>query len=191
MGHRTSNAAIKLIKDSEGLRLVAYRDPVGVWTIGWGHTRDVYPGMFISYEVATSLLLKDVQEAERCVNREVKVPINQPMFDSLVSFVFNLGCGNFRSSTLLGLLNQGSYMAAADQFPRWRHAGGRVLPGLVRRRALEQGMFLSELQLVHNFTTEEQHEKGIYSYPVYDYPTQYYSFGVRTESGDNGTRVSS
>jgi lysozyme len=135
--------------------------------------------MFINKEQALTLLLKDVQDAERCVVREVKVPVNQSMFDSLVSFTFNLGCGSLRSSTLLGLLNSGNYLAAADQFPRWVHAGGRVLPGLVRRRAMEQGMFLRELHLVHNFTAEEQYEKGLESYPNYVYPT---SMGVRTPS---------
>jgi lysozyme len=135
--------------------------------------------MFINYEQATSLLLADVQEAEQCVRREVKVPLQQSMFDSLVSFVFNLGCGAFRTSTLLARLNEGNYLTAADQFPRWVNAGGRQLPGLVRRRALEQGLFLSGLQLVHNFTLEEQHEKGIESYPDYVYAT---SMGMRTPS---------
>jgi lysozyme len=160
MAHRTSNMGIRLIKDHEGLRLVAYKDPVGVWTIGWGHTTNVTPGMFINEEIAHGLLLRDVQEAERCINREVKVPISRTMFDALVSFVFNLGCGAFRTSTLLKLLNGGEYIAAADQFPRWVRAGGRELPGLVRRRALEQGLFLSELQLVHNFTAEEVYESS-------------------------------
>jgi lysozyme len=158
MGHRTSNTGLQLIKEHEGLRLVAYRDPVGVWTIGYGHTTNVYPGMFISNERAVTLLLQDVQQAERCIQREVKVPLTQTMFDALVSFVFNLGCGAFRSSTILGLLNEGNYLPAADQFPRWVRAGGRVLPGLVRRRALEQGLFLSELSLIHNFIAGEIHE---------------------------------
>lgn len=153
--HTTSNAGIKLIKDHEGLQLVAYKDPVGVWTIGYGHTKTVRAGFFINNEQAESFLLQDVQEAERCVHRHVKVPLNQSMFDALVSFVFNLGCTKFGSSTLLAYLNQGEYAAAADQFPRWVRAGGRELPGLVRRRAMEQAMFLSALQLIHNFTPED------------------------------------
>src|SRR5215467_14111911 len=100
MTHTTSNIGLKLIKEHEGLRLVAYKDPVGVWTIGYGHTRGVLPGMVINEEVAHSLLLLDVQEAERCVRREVRVPITQSMFDALVSFIFNLGCTAFRRSTL-------------------------------------------------------------------------------------------
>lgn len=148
---RISNLGIKLIKEHEGLSLVAYRDPVGVWTIGWGHTTNVTPGQFINYEIAETLLLMDCQVAERCINRNVRVPITQTMFDALTSFVFNLGCGAFGTSALLGLLNDGNYLAAADQFPRWVFAGGRKLPGLVRRRALEQGLFLSELSLLHNF----------------------------------------
>lgn len=155
--HRTSNLGIKLIKEHEGLRLVAYQDPVGVWTIGWGHTANVTPGAFINHEIAHTLLFQDVQTAEDCIHRHVKVPLTQSMFDSLVSFVFNLGCGNFRGSTLLSLLNNGNYAAAADQLPRWVFAGGRQLPGLVRRRAMEQGLFLSELSLVHNYVVGGSH----------------------------------
>lgn len=158
--HTTSNTGLSLIKDHEGLRLVAYKDPVGVLTIGYGHTSSVTPGMFITVEQAHTLLLEDVQEAERCVNRNVKVPLYQSQFDALVSFVFNLGCGRFRSSTLLARLNQGNYLAAADQFPRWKFAAGRELPGLVRRRAVEQSLFLSELTLLHNYE-EDETERGV------------------------------
>lgn len=166
MGHKriTSNTGLSLIKDHEGLRLVAYKDPVGIWTIGYGHTSSVTPGAFITTEQAHTLLLGDVKEAEDCVNRNVKVPISQSMFDSLVSFTFNLGCGRFCSSTLLARLNQGNYLAAADQFPRWKFAAGRELPGLVRRRAMEQALFLSELTLLHNYTVENE--------VIYDYQAQ-------------------
>jgi lysozyme len=151
---------LQLIKEHEGLRLVAYKDPVGIWTIGYGHTSSVYAGMIVTKETAHTLLLQDIQEAERCVNRTVLVPLSQSMFDALISFVFNLGCGNFQRSTLLKRLNERNYLAAADELPRWTLAGGRQLAGLVRRRALEQGLFLSDLHLVHNFTAEEVYESS-------------------------------
>lgn len=171
--HRTSNLGIKLIKEHEGLRLVAYQDPVGVWTIGWGHTLNVTPGAFINHEIAHTLLFQDVQTAEDCIHRHVRVPLTQSMFDSLVSFVFNLGCGSFRSSTLLSTLNGGNYAAAADQFPRWVHAGGRQLPGLVRRRAMEQGLFLSEFSLIHNYVVGGRHDKD--SPATYHYPDVHFA----------------
>lgn len=160
MKQRTSNTGLSLIKEHEGLRLVAYQDPVGVWTIGYGHTSSVRRGMFITKEVAHTMLLEDVQESERCIHRQVKVRISQSMFDALVSFVFNLGCPKFAGSTLLNRLNQGNYVGAADQFPRWKYAAGRELPGLVRRRAMEQALFLSNLSLVHNYVEEEPYDEG-------------------------------
>lgn len=154
----TSNEGYKLVRDHEGLRLVAYQDPVGIWTIGYGHTKNVTSGMFITKEVAHSLLLADCQEAEGCIHRNVRVPLHQSQFDALVSFIYNLGCGAFRGSTLLKFLNDGNYLAAADQFPRWKFAGGRELAGLVRRRALEQGLFLANLSLIHNYVAIEPEE---------------------------------
>lgn len=171
---RTSNVGLALIKDHEGLSLVAYQDPVGVWTIGYGHTKTVVPGAFITKEIAHTLLLEDVQEAETCVYNSVKVPISQSMFDALVSFIFNLGCTKFRNSTLLKLLNEGNYLPAADEFPRWRLAGGRILPGLVRRRAMEQALFLSNLSLIHNYVAGEiyeySREQAISSYYISSSP---------------------
>lgn len=133
-----------MIKDHEGLRLKAYADPVGVWTIAWGHTRRVYPGQTITKEQAEALLRDDLADAEACVHRNVTVSLTQGQFDALVSFVFNLGCGALRRSSLLRHLNAGEYEKAAQQFPRWKHAGGQVLRGLVRRREDERQMFVQE-----------------------------------------------
>ncbi|MCL8307605.1 MULTISPECIES: lysozyme [Pseudomonas] len=139
---RTSQRGLSLIKSFEGLRLQAYQDAVGVWTIGYGTTRGVNAGMKISKEQAERMLLNDVQRFEPEVERLVTVPLSQNQWDALVSFAYNLGSANLESSTLRRLLNAGDYAGAADQFPRWNKAGGKVLPGLTRRRAAERELFL-------------------------------------------------
>nr|WP_314661207.1 lysozyme [uncultured Pseudomonas sp.] len=133
---------MSLIKSFEGLRLQAYQDSVGVWTIGYGATRAVKAGMKISKEQAERMLLNDMQRFEPEVERLVTVPLTQNQWDALMSFTYNLGSANLESSTLRRLLNAGNYAAAAEQFPRWNKAGGKVLPGLVRRRAAERDLFL-------------------------------------------------
>jgi len=139
---RTSQRGLSLIKSFEGLRLLAYRDTVGVWTIGYGATRGVKAGMSITKEQAERMLLNDVQRFEPEVERLVKVPLSGNQWDALVSFTYNLGASNLESSTLLRLLNVGDYAGAAEQFPRWNKAGGKVLSGLVRRREVERVLFL-------------------------------------------------
>lgn len=133
-----------LIKHFEGLRLEAYQDSVGVWTIGYGHTKGVKKGDVITQKQADQFLLEDLQDAVNAANRLVKVELTQDQFDALVSFTFNLGQGNLASSTLLKLLNQGDYSGAADQFTRWVYAGKQKLGGLVRRREAERELFLGE-----------------------------------------------
>lgn len=139
---RTSERGLSLIKSFEGLRLQAYQDSVGVWTIGYGATRGVKAGMTITMDQAERMLVNDVQRFEPDLDRLVKVPLNQSQWDALMSFVYNLGAANLESSTLLKLLNQKDYASAADQFQRWNRAGGKVLQGLVARRAAERAMFL-------------------------------------------------
>lgn len=139
---RTSQRGLSLIKSFEGLRLLAYRDAVGVWTIGYGATRGVKAGMSVTKEQAERMLLNDVQRFEPEVERLVQVPLTGNQWDALVSFTYNLGAANLESSTLLRLLNRGDYSGAAGQFPRWNKAGGKVLPGLVRRREAERVLFL-------------------------------------------------
>jgi lysozyme len=139
---RTSDEGLRLIADFEGVRLTAYRDPVGVLTIGWGHTgSDVTPGLTITRERALELLRQDVHKAEEVVVAAVKVPLTRGQFDALVSLTFNIGAAAFRGSTLLRELNAGRYDRAAGEFDRWTRAGGRVLAGLVRRRAAERALF--------------------------------------------------
>jgi lysozyme len=126
----------------EGLRLEAYQDSVGVWTIGYGHTKGVKRGDKITHEQAEEFLKQDMQEAIDGVNRLVRVPLTQQQFDALVDFTFNLGVGNLSKSTLLKLLNQGSYAEAGKEFLKWNRAGGKVLAGLTTRRGVEADMFL-------------------------------------------------
>jgi lysozyme len=138
----TSEAGIELIKQSEGLRLEAYQDSAGVWTIGYGNTYGVREGDTCTQEWAEERLQDDVRRAEAHVTRLVKLPLMQGQFDALVSFVFNLGYYALFRSTLLRKLNAGDYSGAADEFLRWNHAGGKVLKGLTRRREAERHMFL-------------------------------------------------
>lgn len=143
---KTSDRGVALIKAHEGLRLTAYTDPVGVWTIGYGHTTAAGPpkverGMKITDAGADAILRQDLAKFEGYVSSAVKVPLNQNEFDALVSFTFNLGPGNLRSSTLLKKLNAGDRAGAADEFLKWTKAGGKTLPGLVKRREAERALF--------------------------------------------------
>ncbi len=141
-GMGLSQAGLNHIKANEGLRTTAYRDPVGIWTIGYGHTgADVKPGQKITEAQAEALLRKDVAWAENAVRKNVKVPLTQGQFDALTSFTFNCGAGALQKSTLLKKLNAGDYAGAQAEFGKWVHGGGKVLPGLVRRRAEEAQMF--------------------------------------------------
>ena len=139
---KISEEGAELIKRHEGRRLTAYKDPVGIWTIGYGHTGpDVLPGMVITEETADIMLENDLLECYDCIEAYVDVDLSQGQYDALCSFIFNLGCGAFRNSTLLRLLNQGDYDGARKQFPRWCHAGGKKMGGLVKRRAEEAQLF--------------------------------------------------
>lgn len=145
---QVSNKGISLIKQFEGLRLKAYQDSVGVWTIGYGWTqpvdgKKVGPGMQIDRATADRLLKCGVVQYEQGVNQLVKVKITQGQFDALVSFAYNLGLRSLSTSTLLKKLNAGDKAGAADEFGQWVNAGGKRLNGLVARRAAEREMFLS------------------------------------------------
>lgn len=137
-----SKDGLDLTKQFEGCRLTAYQDSTGVWTVGYGHTQGVYAGQTITLEQAEDFLIADVLWAQRVVNIFVTVPLLQAEFDALVDFTFNLGSGNFLKSTLLKLLNQGNYSAAANEFERWDKAGGVVVAGLLRRREAEAEEFM-------------------------------------------------
>lgn len=137
-----SGAGLALTKSFEGLRLKAYQDSGGIWTIGYGSTGpDVHEGMTVDEAWATARLLSDLQMAVRCVNGAVRVPLKQFQFDPLVDFTYNAGRGSFLGSSLLHDVNREDFASAAEQFGLWVHAGGKVVPGLVRRRAAEAAMF--------------------------------------------------
>lgn len=126
----------------EGVRLQAYQDQVGVWTIGYGHTgTDVHPGMTITQEQAEMFLGQDIKAVVDAINRDITVPLTQGEFDALVDFGFNLGVSALEHSTLWKQLNAGQFDAAATQFPRWDMAGGQHIQGLLARRLAEQVEF--------------------------------------------------
>ncbi len=141
----TSKEGKDLIKKFESLRLNAYKDPVGIVTIGWGTTRingrPVQMGQKITIEQAELYFSEDLKEFENYVRDLVEVPLTQRQFDALVSFTYNLGPTNLRNSTLLRLLNARNYNGAQGQFLRWNRAGGKVLRGLTRRRVAEAVLF--------------------------------------------------
>jgi lysozyme len=141
---RISDEGVNLIKSFEGLSLTAYRCSAQVLTIGYGHTGpDVQPDSVIDEPTAEAYLRKDLETAETCVNACVAVPVTQGQFDALCSFAFNLGCKALRKSTLLKCLNAGDDEGAANEFPKWNRASGKVLQGLARRREAEKELFLS------------------------------------------------
>ena len=141
---KTSPLGVALIKQFEGLRTGAYLDAAGIWTIGYGHTgAEVRSGSRIDAAQADALLRGDLAQAEETIHALVTRPLAQASFDALASFVFNVGAAAFAGSTLLRKLNGGDIEGAAAEFERWRYAGGRVLPGLLRRRIAERTLFLS------------------------------------------------
>ena len=142
-----SQNGLALTQKFEGLRLTAYQDQVGVWTIGYGHTGpEVCAELTITQEQANNLLMQDIASAVAAVNRLVTVAFNQNGFDALVDFAFNLGNNALSGSTLLRKLNADDFAGAAAEFPKWCKAGGKVVPGLLRRRQAEQQLFQQGMQ---------------------------------------------
>lgn len=139
---RTINAAgLALVRRYEGLRLEAYQDTSGIWTIGYGHTQGVKPDDSVSIAQAEQFLEADLTEAERVVRRLVKVPLTDNQFSALVSFVFNEGEGAFARSTLLRKLNEGGRGLVPAYLKSWIFDNGKVLQGLVKRRAAEADLW--------------------------------------------------
>lgn len=167
-----SENCIELVKRFEGLHRVqddgmvsAYRCPAGKWTIGYGSTRGVRSGMKITQQEAEELLMRDLREFEAVVKRNVNVPLSQYQFDALVSWSFNLGEGNLRSSTMLRKLNLGQYQEVPEQMLRWNKArvNGelQVLPGLTRRRAAEAALFSLDARLPSDEGGSEAPQRNI------------------------------
>ncbi len=138
--------AARFIAKWEGFLSNAYLDTIAspaVWTIGYGHTGHVYPGMRWSRAKALRVLARDCRSAAGAVNRNVHVPITVRQRMALISIAFNCGPGAVEGSTLIRELNRRHYRAAGDQFLDWSHAGGVVVQGLLNRRRDERAMFLS------------------------------------------------
>jgi lysozyme len=142
---RISDAGIGLIKEFEGFSPVPYLCPAGKLTIGYGHTGNDFSRLdSVTIKRAEEILRGDLKWAEAAVNKWVEQPLNQWQFDALCSLIYNIGVDAFRKSTLLRVLNAGRHDEVPAQFLRWVYAGGKVMPGLVRRRQQEAEMWLSD-----------------------------------------------
>jgi len=146
---KTSQAGIDLIHSFETLRLKAYPDPGSKdgkpITCGWGSTgADITLNTVWTMEYADQRFAAGLSKAEQAVSLLVKVPLTQNQFDALVSFTYNLGIGNLKSSTLLKMLNEGFYANAGLQLLRWTKNDGVEMAGLVRRRKAELKLFSGE-----------------------------------------------
>jgi lysozyme len=139
-----NDAGLKIVMESETLQLSAYVCPAGKLTIGYGHTGDVKAGDKITEHEAEAILTVDLQRFEMAVAR-LAPTANENEFSAMVSLAFNIGVEAFSRSTLLALFNQGKKLGASAQFAKWCHGGGKVLPGLVKRRQLEADLFLRPL----------------------------------------------
>jgi lysozyme len=142
-----NQAGVDLIRRFEGCRLDAYPDPGtggDPWTIGYGATGPgIAPGVVWTQEEAEARLVEDIAQFAGAVERALTVPVSANEFAAMVSLAFNIGAGAFKKSTLLRLVNDGHFEAAAEQFLRWNRAGGREMPGLTRRRQAERQLFLT------------------------------------------------
>ena len=139
---RINKEGLSIIKQCEGCRLKAYLCPSLIPTIGYGHTTGVKLGDTITQADADRYLLQDIKRFEQAVSTLVKVPINTNQFSALVSFTFNVGVGNFKSSTLLKRLNLRDYKGCSNEFERWVYGSNKKpLEGLKKRRKLEKELF--------------------------------------------------
>lgn len=140
--HMSQGGLDNLLKKFEGCKLKAYRCPAGILTIGYGHTSaagapEVKEGMTITQQQAEDILKADLVKYEQPVAAMVKVDLEQNQFDALVDFAYNAGVGALKTSTLLKKVNAGDFDAVPDELMKWTKGGGKVLPGLVRRRQAE------------------------------------------------------
>lgn len=142
MTRRVNAETLALIQQWEGLRLEAYQDVGGVWTIGYGHTKTAKPGMKISKGQATALLRQDLADAEAAVSSLTTVELSDNQYGALVSLVYNIGAGAFQRSTLLRKLNAGDYAAVPGELARWNKVNGKPVEGLSNRRAAEAGLWV-------------------------------------------------
>lgn len=143
---KTNDKGIKLIKDHEGLRLKAYKCQAGRWTIGYGHTKNVFYGMVITQEMAEAFFKEDLEDCERILSYSAKVPLTNNQFSALVSMMFNFGTDKIRKSTLMKRINSGASAESINsEWRRWIHVKEngitKVSEGLVKRREAEIALF--------------------------------------------------
>lgn len=163
---KTSKAALDQIAKYEGIRLKAYKCPAGVWTIGVGHTGGVTEGMTITHDQAMAFFADDIKASERAVEK-LGMELTQGQFDALVSFCYNCGAGNLQK-----LVKGRTKKQIADAIPLYNKGGGKVLAGLVKRRAWERGLFAEGLD------DAPQATRPTNPYPVPDKPLRRGSRGV-------------
>lgn len=141
-----SQAGIDFIKSNEGLELESYPDSGGVWTVGYGTTKingyPVQPKLQITKQQAEEYLKSDLKKFVNDLNELIKVQLNQNQFDSLCSFIYNIGATRFSKSTLLKKLNQNDLFGASQEFMRWIFIKGKPSNGLIKRRQREKELFL-------------------------------------------------
>jgi len=155
--YKLNKKSMDLIKGFEGWRPKAYKDSVGVWTIGYGHTSMAGPpkvraGMKITKAFGEDLLQKDLQKYAKAVDDAVKVELNSNQFGALVSFCYNVGPGNFRKSSVLRYTNKSRFSDVPARLMLWNKAGGLVLRGLTRRRKAEGNLFMSTSEKFNKVT---------------------------------------
>jgi len=164
-----------LLKKFEGCKLTAYRCPANVCTIGYGHTTSagappVKDGMTITQQQADDILSCDLVKFETAVHNMVHQPLNQHQFDVLVDFAYNAGIGNLQSSTLLKKVNAAKFDEVPAELMKWNKGGGKVLPGLVRRRQAESAWWVSgeatAASTVKEDPTADEHEQRADPDPV-------------------------
>jgi lysozyme len=145
---KTNEAGLDLIKHYEGRRLTSYLCPAQVWTVGYGAIRyfdgePVPPNVTITEQEADDLLRRDLIDTEDFVSRLIRVPLTENQFSATVSLVFNIGAGNFQRSQIRQRINRKNYDGAASIWWQWRRGGGRILPGLVKRRESERQLWMT------------------------------------------------
>lgn len=135
---------MSLIKEHEGIRTSTYLDPVGIPTVCYGHTGpEVRLGQRYTLAQCEAILYEDIRKHRAGLNKCITRPLNQNQWDAVTSFAFNVGVSKSCSSTLVRKINRGDLAGAAAEFPKWKYAGGRVLNGLIKRRASERALFLA------------------------------------------------
>lgn len=155
---KLSQNGVNFIKSHEALRLKAYQDSKGVWTIGWGHTKNVHPGDVITREQAEQFIRDDFAWVERTLNADLVSGRDNPIvtqneFDALCSLVFNIGSQAYLESTVRRKIKQGDKMGAAHAFGMWIYSNHKIAPGLVTRRNAERKMFLQGGYIVTAMTS--------------------------------------